>query len=536
MLLWAPTSRSIELMADPLRSPIVLDGRVTDEKLDELLALGTEYPELDFKSTIDLGNTKSVLELVRDVDAMEVRGGYIIFGVDGSGKPTGDLDGNTTLVRDLDEARLAPKLRKWLPEPLTIATRVTELEGHKVAMLYIAPHPQRCAILEKNGAYKDGSDEKHLFRAGDVFWRDGTSTVRLTQVGLTEVIKNQVEAAKTEWIAEQGQIRQREQAEYRAAAQGGGPLGSVNLDMDQPSLNIAALELVRRGDTIALQRLFNEALSRARSMIGRAGADAELSHLLDQLTCFAATFLTYEIEDWFAKVIATLDKIYSMPLRPGDAQRFAYSTGINPTEPGPRVWLEIIERVYALGALAVRLERWKAVRVLTLQIPKGLIDYDKNWLRHALTMASRARHLNDEDPSLLSRANSDIRRLECLRADGVDPDDEETMTSLAQFDLLSNVVAIDGAGTLGGGVFYPHFARLRPDRSLPAVERLLDDSDMRAALVQRDDGFLAFAIDAIGKAAHHIGFTFDGFRGWSPPVAAFVEEHLPADPPAERFD
>jgi hypothetical protein len=523
-------------MAEPLGSPVVLDGRVTDEKLNELLALGTEYPELDYKSTIDLGDTKDVLELVRDIDAMEVRGGYIIYGVDGSGQPTGSLDGRANLGRDLDEARLAPKLRKWLPEPLTIATRVAELKGHVIAVVYVARHPQGCAILKKDGTYREGGEDKHLFQAGDVFWRDGTRTVRLSQAGLTEVINNQVEAAKADWIAEQGRIRQREQAEYRAAAQGGGPLGSVNLDMEPASLNLAALELVRRSDPIALRRLFNEALSRARSLVGRSGVDAELAHLLDELACLAATFLMYEVEEWFGEAVETLVKIYSVPLQPGDAERFAYSTGISPAEPGPKVWLEIIERVYSLGALAVRVERWQAIRVLTLKVPKGLLDYDKNWLRHALTMASRARHLGEEEPSLLSRANSDTARLDCLRADGIASDDDETMTSLAQCDILSNIVAIDGADALGGGVFFPHFARLQPRRSLPIVERLLDDRAMHDALVKRDDGFLAFAIDAVGKAAQQVGFALDGFHGWSQPIATFIAEHLPADPPVDRLE
>lgn len=62
-------------VVDPLRNPVVLDGVVSDEKLSELLALGTEYAELDFKATIDLTDTKQALELVRDVDGMLVRGG-----------------------------------------------------------------------------------------------------------------------------------------------------------------------------------------------------------------------------------------------------------------------------------------------------------------------------------------------------------------------------------------------------------------------------------------------------------------------------
>jgi len=42
------------MATDPLRSPVVVDGIVSEEKVAELLALQTEYPELDYKSDIDL--------------------------------------------------------------------------------------------------------------------------------------------------------------------------------------------------------------------------------------------------------------------------------------------------------------------------------------------------------------------------------------------------------------------------------------------------------------------------------------------------
>jgi hypothetical protein len=61
-----------------LTSPVVVDGVVSDEKLSELLALQTEYPELDFKGKIDLSITRDVVELAKDVGAMQVHGGYIV--------------------------------------------------------------------------------------------------------------------------------------------------------------------------------------------------------------------------------------------------------------------------------------------------------------------------------------------------------------------------------------------------------------------------------------------------------------------------
>lgn len=60
---------------------IVVDGRTDVEKLRELL-LEPEQTHLDFKTTVDLTNTKDKLEFVKDAVSMANRppGGYIIVG------------------------------------------------------------------------------------------------------------------------------------------------------------------------------------------------------------------------------------------------------------------------------------------------------------------------------------------------------------------------------------------------------------------------------------------------------------------------
>lgn len=117
---------------------VVVDGRVTDEKLAELLDLQTEQPELDFKRIISPGTTEGLVELAKDVGSMSVLGGYLVGGVNDHGVPTGEMDGCDAEL--FDEATLAPKLRKYLPEPVTISSRVTERDGHTVVLIYVAPH------------------------------------------------------------------------------------------------------------------------------------------------------------------------------------------------------------------------------------------------------------------------------------------------------------------------------------------------------------------------------------------------------------
>jgi hypothetical protein len=513
-------------VSDPLRSPVVLDGIVSDEKLGQLLALGTEYPELDFKGKLDLATKRDQVELAKHIGAMQVRAGYIVVGAKSDGSLTGELDGMD--LSRFDEAKLTPMMLKWCPEPLELRVRIAERDDHKVVVIYVGRHPSGCAIFRADGAYVKDGEEVVVFREGDVFWRDGTRSVRLSQQGLEEVIRGRIEDAKDAWMNEQREMRRREQAEYEAASKGSGPLGSVNLDLDQAGLNAGALELVRREDDIGLRHLMKEALDRARRLIGRGEIDAEFNDLLDRLTCVAATFIDYGRDDALSVVIETLTQIYSMPIQEGDEPRYAYSTAIDPADLAPRVWLQIIERVYALGALAVRRENWEAVRMLTLQRPRRIHDTERNWLRHTITMASRAQHLQERkggetiELSLLSMARAIAVRLECLRQDGLGPEDDELLTSLAQFDVLSNIVAIDGSGDASRSTFYTNFARFYSSRVRPIVERLLLDHDMREALFKRSDEDLAVALKAIGEAARSEGWRFDGFDRWGPEVDGFI--------------
>jgi hypothetical protein len=110
----AGTAPTIGAMVDdPLRTRVVVDGIVSEEKLAELLALQSEYPELDYKRRIDLSLRAQLIELARHIGAMSVRGGYIVVGVDGDGAATGEMDDVNPQL--FDEANLKPKLLRCLP-------------------------------------------------------------------------------------------------------------------------------------------------------------------------------------------------------------------------------------------------------------------------------------------------------------------------------------------------------------------------------------------------------------------------------------
>jgi hypothetical protein len=179
------------------------DGIVTDERLGALLALAAEYDDLDFKLELDLSSKRSEVELVKDVGAMQVKGGHIVIGVDGAGVPTGDMDGADTTP--FDPANLVPKMQRFLEGPLGIASSVLTKNGHKLVLISIAPNPHGCAFFQIDAVYPDPQDPTKTitrFRAGDVFWRENTRSIRINREGFEEIIERRFAARRDELLRE----------------------------------------------------------------------------------------------------------------------------------------------------------------------------------------------------------------------------------------------------------------------------------------------------------------------------------------------
>lgn len=496
---------------------------VNREKLRELLALEAEYPTLDFKSGCDLRDKRNQVELAKDVGAMSVRGGFLIIGVDGQGKPTGDLAVEQTKL--FDEARLRPQLLKWLPDTLEIYSQAHDVDGHHVVVVHVAPNPAGCVFFRADGQYdRPGKDPMVVFRKGEVFYRDGTQSVRLNQDGLEQVIRQRVERERGRWEAEHATSYRRLADELRAGAAGQrvaqGPAVEFNLALEPEVLVEAAVELLRADDDIPLRRLLNGAVPDLRALFS-SGDEEGTARLLDRLTCLAATFLDLDRREWFRRVVETLVSIYGVgfenepPIIDAPPRRSAV------------LWLAIIERVMALGSLAVRRDDWWAVRELAAPRHPDMDQMYTTWLRHAMTMASRAELLTSRKDghevlaSLLSVARNRVRHLDCLRPDVV-PEDEKILTGLNQFDFLAGLVAMADSDNKRG--IFPNFARFYSERTQPAAERLLRDPEMRQAIYPGDDQHLAAALHTIDREAQRAGFRYDGWEGYTRDVDEFIRE------------
>jgi hypothetical protein len=282
----------------------------------------------------------------------------------------------------------------------------------------------------------------------------------------------------------------------------------------------AAIELLRANDDIPVLRLLSRAVPDLRALFS-AGDEDGVAGLLDRLTCLAATYLELERREWLQRVIDTLVSIYGVG--------FENTPPIinDPPRQSAVLWLGIIERVMALGSLAVRHEDWLAVRELVAQRHPDMFEIYPTWLRHAMTMANRAGLLTSRDgsqdvvDSLLSLARNTVRRLECLRPDA-ESEDEKILTGLTQFDFLAGLVVMANSDNKNG--LFPNFARFYATRTQPVAQRLLREPGMREIIYPGDNQHFAAALHKIDQWAQREGFRYDGWKGYTPDVNAFIRE------------
>jgi hypothetical protein len=512
--------------AQPL-DPVIIEPVVNEEKLREVLALGAEYPTLDFKQELNLKDTRDKVELAKDIGAMSVVGGFIVVGVDSRGRPTGLV--NRQQADYFDEARLRPMMLKWLPASLTLRSQDHEIDGKLVVLIFVAPNPAGCAFFASSGQYEEGKSSKTIFKAGDVYFRNGTQSSPMTQDGLEIVIHQRVARERNAWESDMAtrfeESRQRRQSGDVGTAIANGPAVDFSLTLSRDDLVSSYVELLRKNDDIPIRLLFAEAPAYAHQQLTNPDQTA-LVGVIDRIASLAAISLELNRQAWFDSCVDVLVRIYGIPWDETPQIQD------HPPTHYAQLWLSVIERIFGLGSLAVRNKNWNAVRCLALPRDERMHGIHKNWLRHALTMASRSGLLEtygDSDTvkmSLLSSAREVVRRMPHLRRDIGGDDDERILNGLVQFDFLGCLIAISENPDSDRMDFYPSFARFDETRAVPIVRKIISDDQMRSIIFPADNSSLASALKSIDRAARTEGFRFGGWDGYDDAlIETFVDEN-----------
>ena len=330
-------------------------------------------------------------------------------------------------------------------------------------------------------------------------------------------------------------IRRFVQALNEGGGTGNGSQVPLDLEMDDATLGEALVSSFEAPGTIRVKQFLNSAIERAKA--GKIeDRDARL-HALDRIAIVACQAVMYDRDDIFELAVDALETAYRSRGMTSDSVRLSGGSDVAIAQH----LLDVLLRVFAIGALVVRERKWSLLPLLADRPVQVSPNYGyASWLRHGSVEASRANLLQGQKGEarggqLISLARALVADKTALRpeyaADAAIPaadslaHDDWLLNSLCEFDLWWCIVAqVSGKGT-GGGSFYPSCAALHQYRSQATLDVIATREDVRrAAFGEISNQRVAEAVQEVVKAAERESRSFGGF--W---------EGLEANPAVEQF-
>ena len=465
-----------------MTSPVVVDGRVTREKLEELLRLGAEHTELEFKSFLDLSVSKHSLNLFKTLIGMANAGsgGYVIVGANDDGSAARSSE--PVDVNAFDSAKLAQSIARHVVTAPVITAQHHDVDGWTMVLVHVAPAANHLpCIISKPGEYDDPGKKgmEAVLKQGVIYIREGTRTEA---------------ASEGNWPALLSRYRANVLAESRqdidalirvvverlgATADGRAALPPLALELEDGTFveSVDAYLGSKKGKVKL--RCF---LKSSRTAVAASNPDQFARDLaLTKFAYVAIRAVEYSSPQVFAEVIDIVHDEYVAA---------ASRTDIPPAGGRAAYFLAVALRLLAVGAYLVRVKAWWAVAPL---VDRAVDDHHLVWLRHAITYAARADLLSSGgrgDALLLVQARALIVTHPELRADlgPVRPvvageeflANDDALNSLCQFDFLWCVVAkLEHPEDPDDSLFYPSCAALYQTRTQPMILRLAVSEDLR---------------------------------------------------------
>ena len=397
----------------------------------------------------------------------------------------------------LDDANLRGKLAKFIPAPFEVATAVYDHGGVKMALIEVLPHEHGCCVFAADGQYPDPKDPsgktmKVVFRRGDIFTRHGSRSELIESHDLDRIRKK----------GQQVPIL-------------------PSFDMDGASFEAAAEDAFRRGDKVSLVKVLDSAVDVGRQHISEGDSDGLLL-LLNHLACLGALVIRLGEDGWFHQVIDRLEAIYTLPF--SGAGRFNGGA--------PRVWLDVMGRVLALGAFVVGRNRADLIPSLVLRTPAASPFTDgmyTNWILHAQVETSKAGFFKSStaggsgEMSFLRGVAVEQASLECANTDA--PDIDRFQSLLAQFDVLAAVTVWGHAPGDRDFPYWPSYAAYEPDPYEPALVRLVTNPELLTQLFPPGADELRALLVLLEKQGRaHLRRFGGGYPYLDPMVVRFVRD------------
>lgn len=516
---------------DPAQ-PFACDGAIGEEKLYELLAVGGEYPALDYKRELDLGSPAKKLDFIKDCAAMMnlPRGGYIVVGAEDDGKPAIGFSPPTKEM--FDSAQLVQAVKGYVDGAIDIRAQVhtVSINGQPscLAVIYVVPPADGFpAVIFKDGTSPgpSGRQARVHFRAGTVYTRVGTTNALVRHQEWSRVLHRFKDLQRADARADVDALLHRF-VQMMGPTPATGPI-PPDLDMDSATFTEAVRSTLDAKSHPVIKRFLGSA-----KVSYRTSPDSERkSHVLNRIAAVASEAVLMDDLKAVSQVVDTLFDLYKSHL--------TSPTRTSGTAEAPARWLEIILRVMAIGSMAIREGMYHAIPTLTLRSIGDATYAYHSWIRHGLTMASRERLLADthgapwgggligmtvevvmENPEL----RPDIPN-QATESDAAD----QVLDSLCQFDLLWCFLSLaSDQGRNPSAAAYPSCSAYNEHRASPALMLIDNDSDIRRAIFgDIKDGDIADSIVNVLEMARKQSWNFGGYwRGADElPLNGFTRKH-----------
>lgn len=481
------------------------------ERLRALLERGVETEELDYKSTWDISSKPALLEICKDIAAMEAMpsGGHLVIGADDDGAPSGLFD--EAAEADFDEQRVRSRVVAILGEPLALGVAFHRVGEHSYLLIRVEPHVDGYRIMSTQRGYDRAGQQHVVWNEGDVLVRRGTSSVKWNQHEARATIERVVASRKEAWRSD---IYETMRARSPVFDQG----GYVDLSVPVPleSFEGTVLEVLRRQDYVGLSVLLRRLRSQTVRALGDAGDEearsTQLNNDLSRLDVLAATSARHGHQATYEACLRAYVDIYARI----DAMNPIFALGHE----------QVLMHAYALGAALLREERWSELSALARLKPIDTSNgYWRTLLRKAEVTVARARVGEDDSGGrigVIDRAKVYAERLFSLLDEYATSD--EVANSLLQFDFSRGIATTSPGEQLGA---YTNFAFYYTARIEPLVLRLIEEPGVRGALFGGTDAELKKVLQAMDKAAREQAFMFNAWEGFNDPrILHFLGEDL----------
>lgn len=184
--------------------PIVVEAKLTVEKVEELIRRKRESAKLDYKQEWDPQRNRDVVELAKDLVSMSnTAGGYVVIGLGDGGEEIGL---SREQVEKLDEATLRAQVESFIGTPLELFLDKTVVyDAKRYAVITVLRSPRSPLVFQKIGQYAEagpGTKPSIVFREGDVFVRHGSASEKWNQEDVRVIYGRVVGREKEKWLAD----------------------------------------------------------------------------------------------------------------------------------------------------------------------------------------------------------------------------------------------------------------------------------------------------------------------------------------------